>query len=346
VVGLDTCHQVHGEAAIKELIARNEDRHVGQGALISLESDGRVSALVGGTDFASSQFDRATQAMRQPGSAFKLFVYTAAMKIGISPNSIRLDAPISVGDWTPDNADHKFLGPITLRQAFAFSRNTVATRVGLEVGIDAVWKQAHELGIKSPLGRDPSLVLGTSEVTLLELTSAYVPFMNEGRAIEPYAARVALDSSSQVIYRRDPAPEAPVVNDRTVHAMRDMLRAVVTEGTGHNARLRDLWSAGKTGTSQGNRDAWFVGFTDRLTTGIWFGNDDNSQMTSVSGANMPADAWRKFNEATIAPPVPGLLGDRPRLVAENAVSPSADRKPPERRLQMAMRISPAHRRKH
>ena len=339
VVGLDPWHQVHGQAAIKELIARNEDRHVGQGALVSLESDGRVSALVGGTDFASSQFDRATQAMRQPGSAFKLFVYVASIKMGLNPNSIRSDAPISVGDWTPDNADHKFLGPIPLRQAFAFSRNTVATRLGLEVGIDSISKEAHELGIRSPLGRDPSLVLGTSEVTLLELTSAYVPFMNEGRPIRPYAARIALDSSGQVVYRRDAVPEAPVVNARTVHAMRDMLRAVVTEGTGRNAQLRDRWSAGKTGTSQGNRDAWFIGFTDHVATGIWFGNDDNSQMTSVSGANMPADAWRRFNEAINVPAL-GQHDGRTRLAGEMVVRPSALQKPPERRFQMAMRMNP------
>jgi penicillin-binding protein 1A len=346
VVGLDAWHQVRGEAVIKESIARNEGRHVGQGALISLDGDGRVSALVGGTDFASSQFDRATKARRQPGSAFKLFVYVASINKGLNPGSIRLDAPISVGDWTPDNADHKFLGPITLTKAFAFSRNTVATRLSLEVGLDSILDEAHELGIRSPLGRDPSLVLGTSEVTLLELTSAYVPFMNEGRAIRPYAARIALDSSGEVMYRRDPAPKAPVVNARTVHAMRDMLRAVVTEGTGRNARPRDLWSAGKTGTSQGNRDAWFVGFTDRLTTGIWFGNDDNSQMTGVSGTDMPALAWRKFNEDINAPANSGQIGDRPRLVSEFGASPSARRKPPEPRLQMAMRSSRVHRAKH
>jgi penicillin-binding protein 1A len=328
VVGIDTWHQVRGEATIKELIARNGDRHVGQGALISLASDGRVSALVGGADFASSQFDRATQAMRQPGSAFKLFVYVASIKMGLHPNSIRPDAPISVDGWTPDNADHQFLGPITLTKAFALSRNTVATRLGREVGIDAVWNEAHELGIRSSLGREPSLVLGTSEVTLLELTSAYVPFTNEGRPVQPYAARITLDSVGEVIYRRDETPKPPVVNGGTVHAMRDMLRAVVTDGTGKNARLRDMWSAGKTGTSQGNRDAWFIGFTDRLTTGIWFGNDDNSQMTGVAGSNLPTEAWHNFNEAINAPPVFGI-GARPPAAGEAAVRPGPHRKPPD-----------------
>jgi len=268
------------------------------------------------------------------------------MNKGLTPNSVRLDAPFSVDGWTPDNADHQFRGPITLREAFASSRNTVATRVGLEVGIDSVWKEAHELGIRSLLGHDPSLVLGTFEVTLIELTAAYVPFMNEGRAIQPYAARMALDSSGQVFYRRDAAPQAPVVNPKTLHAMRDMLRAVVTEGTGHNALLRGLWSGGKTGTSQGNRDAWFVGLTDRVTTGIWFGNDDNSQMTNVSGASMPADTWRQFNEAINAPAGFGQPDDPPRLAGATAASPRADRNPPERRVQVATRMGPVHRRKH
>jgi penicillin-binding protein 1A len=341
VVGLNVWHQLQGDAAIKELIARNEDRHVSQGALVALDGDGRVSALVGGGDFAASQFDRATQAKRQPGSAFKLFVYAASIKAGLKPTSIRPDAPISVGDWTPANADHQFLGPITLKKAFALSRNTVATRLGSEVGIDAVSNEAHELGIRSPLARDPSLVLGTSEVTLLELTSAYVPFMNEGRPVRPYAARLALDSSGRVIYRHDPAPKPPVLDSRTVEAMRDMLRAVVTEGTGQNARLRDLWSAGKTGTSQGNRDAWFIGFTDHLTTGIWFGNDDNSQMMGVSGADMPALAWRKFNEAVNAPP-PSGVGTRPPPAGEGAAIPLPLRKPADPRVETAARSNRAH----
>ncbi len=338
VVGLDVWHQFQGDTAIKALIARNEDRHVSQGALVALDGDGQVSALVGGADFAVSQFDRATQAMRQPGSAFKLFVYVASIKAGLKPNSVRPDAPISVGDWTPANADHQFLGPITLMKAFARSRNTVATLLGREVGIDAVSNEAHELGIRSPLGRDPSLVLGTSEVTLLELTSAYVPFMNEGRPVRPYAARIALNSSGRVIYRHDPALKPPVLDKRTVEAMREMLRAVVTEGTGQHARLRDLWSAGKTGTSQGNRDAWFIGFTDHVTTGIWFGNDDNSQMTGVSGADMPALAWRKFNDAINAPPASGV-GARPPPAGEVAALPGANRKPPEPRVQTAARGS-------
>jgi len=305
VVGLDTWRQLHGEAAIRELIARNGGLHVGQGALVSLENDGRVSSLVGGSDYASSQFDRATQARRQPGSAFKPVVYAAAIRAGLDPGTIRLDSPIADGDFRPDNADHKFLGPIPLTTALALSRNTVAVRLGREVGIGSVVEQARELGIRSPLRRDLSLVFGTSEVTLLELTAAYVPFMNDGRVARPYAAVAALDASGRIVYRHDPAPGMRVLNARTVRAMRQMLRAVVTEGTGRRAQLRDRWSAGKTGTSQGNRDAWFVGFTDHLATGIWFGNDDNSQMTGISGAGMPVDAWRMVNEGANAPPAAG-----------------------------------------
>jgi penicillin-binding protein 1A len=274
--------------------------------------------------------------MRQPGSAFKLFVYLAALKKGITPDSIRLDEPFSLDGWTPDNADRKFLGPITLKKAFALSRNTVAAHLASEVGIDAVIKQARELGIKSPLGHDPSLALGTSEVTLLELTSAYTPFMNEGHAVQPHAVLTALDSSGQVIYRRAQVPEAPVVNDKVRRYMRDMLRAVVTDGTGWNAKLRDVWSGGKSGTSQGNRDAWFVGFTDRLTTGVWFGNDDNSEMTNVAGANLPALAWRRFNAATHGLPASDP-GSPPLPPLRPATKVSVDRKQPERAPQMAIR---------
>jgi penicillin-binding protein 1A len=302
VVGLDALSQAQGEATIRDMIARNEDRHVGQGALVAIDSDGRVAALIGGADFGVSQFDRATQAKRQPGSAFKLFVYTAAIAAGLSPTSIRRDEPVSIGGWIPDDSDHKFLGPITLSTAFARSRNTVAVRLGTEIGIDAIANVANELGIRSPLRRDPSLALGTSEVTLLELTAAYVPFMNDGRPVRPYAAQLALNAGGDVIYRRNSAPLRPAVNARTLHAMRGMLRAVMTEGTGRDARLRNRWSAGKTGTTQGDRDAWFIGLTDRLTTGIWFGNDDNSAMAGVWGAGMPAVAWRRFNETIDAQP--------------------------------------------
>jgi penicillin-binding protein 1A len=319
VVGLDAWRQAQGEATIRDLVNRNGDRHVGQGALVAVDSDGRVSALVGGAGFASSQFDHATQAMRQPGSAFKLFVYTAAIQSGLSPDSIRRDEFVSIGGWSPDDSDHKFLGPITLRTAFARSRNTVAALLGAEVGPDAISTIAHELGIKSPLRRERSLALGTSEVTLLDLTSAYVPFMNEGRPVRPYAARMALNGQGGVIYRHDPAPLRPAVDARTLQAMRSMLRAVVTEGTGRQAKLRDRWSAGKTGTTQDNRDAWFIGFTDQVTTGVWFGNDDNSPMTGVSGGSMPALAWRGFNEAMNALPFPDG-GMRPAPVARRRLA--------------------------
>jgi penicillin-binding protein 1A len=297
VVGLDPRHQAQGEAAIRDELAGNADRRVGQGALVAMDGDGRVDALVGGADFAVSQFDRATKARRQPGSAFKLFVYTAAINAGLSPSSIRTDGPVSIHGYAPDNNDHAFLGPIPLMTAFAKSRNTVAVQLGDEVGTDAIANVARELGVTSPLRRDASLALGTSEVTLLELTSAFVPFMGEGRPVQPYAVRMALNGRGEVIYRRHPEPPKPAVNAVTLQAMRDMLRAVVMDGTGQQARLADRWSAGKTGTTQRNRDAWFIGFTDRLTTGIWFGNDDNSPMTDIAGGGMPALAWRRFNEA-------------------------------------------------
>jgi penicillin-binding protein 1A len=315
IVGLDPWHQEHAEATIREGLARAGDRHVGQGALVAIDADGRVDALVGGADFSKSQFDRATQAKRQPGSAFKIFVYTAAINSGLSPDTVRVDEQVSVGGYAPHNVDRRFLGPIPLRTAFAQSRNTVAVRLGQEVGTDAIVNLAHEFGIKSPLGRGPSLALGTSEVTLLELTSAYVPFMNEGRPVRPYAVRMAVSARGEVIWRRHQAPPRPAVSARTLQAMRVMLREVVTDGTGRQARLRDRWSAGKTGTTQDDRDAWFVGFTDCLTTGVWFGNDDDSPMAGVAGAGMPAQAWRRFNEAMTAQP---FMESGVRLVPDGA----------------------------
>jgi penicillin-binding protein 1A len=307
VVGLDPSLQAQGETTIRDELARSADRHVGQGALVAIDGDGRVAALVGGADFAVSQFNRATQARRQPGSAFKLFVYTAAINAGITPGSIWPDRPVSVEGYSPENADRRFLGPITLMTAFTASRNTVAVLLGREVGSDAVVNLAHELGIKSLLRPGASLALGTSEVTLLELTSAYVPFMGDGRPVRPHAARIALNARGEVVWRRDPAPLRPVVNAATLRTMRSMLRAVVTDGTGRQARLHDRWSAGKTGTTQDNRDAWFIGFTDRLTTGVWFGNDDGSPMAGVYGADMPALAWRAFNEAMRPSPESGAV---------------------------------------
>lgn len=302
VIGLDPWLQALGSATIREAIARSSNLHVGQGALVAIDADGRVVALVGGADFATSQFDHATEAKRQPGSAFKLFVYAAAMNAGLGPGSIRLDEPIPKG-YSPDDDDHRFLGPVPLITAFAKSRNTVAVRLFAEVGADAVVSIAHELGIRSSLRRDPTLALGTSEVTLLELTSAYAPFMTDGRPVRPYAVRIALNARGEVVWRRKPARLRPVVSAAAFRSMRTLLRAVVTEGTGREARLRDRWSAGKTGTTQKDRDAWFVGFTDRLTTGVWFGND-SGPMTGVWGGSLPAQAWRAFNEAVTAQPFP------------------------------------------
>jgi penicillin-binding protein 1A len=302
VVGLDPWLQEQGSVTIREQLARNGRRHVGQGALVAIYSDGRVAALVGGADFSVSQFDHATQARRQPGSAFKPIVYAAAFNAGLRPDTIRLDGPVTLNGYAPRNSDRRFFGPIPLTTAFAQSRNTVAVQLCNEIGPGAIATLAYELGIRSQLRPDTTLALGTSEVTLLELTAAYVPFMNDGRSVRPYAARMALNARGEVIFRRDPAPRRPVLSAVTREAMRGMLHMAVTDGTGRQAQLRDRWSAGKTGTTQDNRDAWFVGFTDTMATGVWFGNDDNTPMTDVWGAGLPALAWRAFNVAANAPP--------------------------------------------
>jgi penicillin-binding protein 1A len=307
---LDARVQRAAEAALGDILAREGDRaDAGQAALVALTPGGAVRAMVGGRDYAESQFNRATAALRQPGSAFKSFVYLAALDRGARPDDRVSDAPVAIGEWRPRNYEGEAgRGEITLRDAFARSVNTAAIRVAQRDGIDATLAAARRAGVLSPLRREFATALGASEVTLLELTGAYAPFANGGMAVTPHAIVEISDRSGRVLYRRSGSGGVAIMSPATLGAMNDLLRAVIERGTGRAAAL-DRPMGGKTGTSQDYRDAWFVGFTADLVAGVWFGNDDSSPMNRVAGGGLPARAWRSFMiEATRGQPVRPIPG--------------------------------------
>ncbi len=271
-------------------------RNIEQGALVSLDGTGAIRALVGGREYATSQFNRATDAKRQPGSAFKPFVFLASLEAGRTPQSIRNDAPVRIGKWTPVNYDRKYRGEVTLTTALAKSLNTVAAQLVMETGPAEVVKLAHRLGIKSKITNNASIALGTSETTLLEITSAYAPFANGGYRAEPFLIKRITDSNGKVLYQRQSIPANRVIGERELGMMNKMLQTTLESGTGRNARLKKWPAAGKTGTSQNFRDGWFIGYTTNLTTGIWFGNDDGSPTSKLTGGGLPARTWKKYME--------------------------------------------------
>lgn len=282
------------------VIARRLDKdgarkNVSQAALIALAPDGAIKAMVGGRDYEASQFNRATQAKRQAGSAFKLFVYLAALQKGYTPQSIVVDEPTQIGDWEPQNASGRFRGRMPLRTAFAQSSNSVAAQLGSEIGIPNVIALAKKLGVKSELPSVPSLALGSAEVTLLEMTRAYAVVATGKESLEPYAVRSIQTDSQKPLFNYvapGPIPASALGESRAM--MLELLQAVVREGTGKSASLQQAPVGGKTGTTQEYRDAWFIGFTQELTVGIWLGNDDNSPMEKVTGGGLPAEIFQDF----------------------------------------------------
>jgi penicillin-binding protein 1A len=263
-----------------------------QVALVAMSPDGRVRAMLGGRGYAASQFNRATQAERQPGSAFKLFVYLAALEAGLRPEDRISAAPIQVDGWAPRNLDDGYPTSISLLDSFAGSVNTAAVRLGEEVGRHRVIRLAERLGITSPLHDEPSLALGSSEVRLIELTAAYASVANGGYLVWPEGVEAIAGTDGDVLYRRRPVDE-PVLEPGVVRAMTAMLETTLDRGTGRGASLR-RFVAGKTGTSSDSRDAWFVGFTDALVVGVWVGNDDGRPMAHVTGGGLPARVFREF----------------------------------------------------
>jgi penicillin-binding protein 1A len=285
------------KALIDELALKGEKLGVGQGAMVAMSPDGAVRAMVGGRNYAESQFNRAVAAKRQPGSAFKPFVYLAALERGLTPDTLRDDRPIDLKGWRPENYSREYFGPVTLTRALAHSLNTVAVRLTLEVGPKAVVRTAHRLGIASPLNPNASIALGTSEVSLVELVSAFAPFANGGTAITPYVVERVRALDGKTIYRRESQNLGRIVDQRHVGMMNAMLRETLVSGTAHKADFAGWPAAGKTGTSQDFRDAWFIGYTAHLVTGVWLGNDDNSPTRKTTGGGLPVEMWSRFMKA-------------------------------------------------
>ncbi|HEY2446982.1 MAG TPA: PBP1A family penicillin-binding protein [Rhizomicrobium sp.] len=274
------------------LNARGRRAHASEGAIVLMKPDGAVSALIGGRDYDSSVFNRATQAKRQPGSAFKPFVYLAALENGFTPWDEREDAPVDINGWTPTNYGGRSYGTVTLASALAHSINTVTAGLAQEVGITNVVDAAHRCGIASPLAPNASLALGTSVVTPLELTSAYAVFASGGVRASPYLVTEIEDRAHRNLYERKAKEPDRIIASHVDRDLTGMLYGVVVEGTGRAAALPGREAAGKTGTTQDYRDAWFVGFTPDYVAGVWVGNDDNSPMRNVTGATLPAAIWR------------------------------------------------------
>lgn len=305
---IDPVLQNDAEQALRKRLTENGKKlKVSQGAVVMLDSRGAVKALVGGRSYKGSQYNRATKAHRQPGSAFKPFVYLAAIENGYRPETEAIDEPVRIGNYQPENYRQKYLGRVTLETAFAQSLNTVAVKLANEVGTDRVADVAQRLGISSPLGRDASLALGTSEVTLLELTSAFAPFANGGEAIAPHVVTRISTRDGDVLYERVNSGLGKVVTDYDLGAMNVLFRAVVRQGTAKKAQFGGFDIGGKTGTSQNYRDAWFVGFTPYYVTGVWLGNDDNAPTKNVTGGSLPAIIWRDVMEPAHAGLEPAIL---------------------------------------
>ena len=289
------------------LAAEGAAKKVEEAALVSMTPDGAVRAMVGGRDYGESQFNRATQAMRQPGSSFKPIIYLAAILSGLQPMDIYDDAPIKIGKWSPENYDQKYRGPISARTALAESVNTVAVRVMQKTGLGKVIETARALGITSDLEENLSLALGTNSVTPLEMTGVYAALATGGRAVTPYGIKEVRSREGKVLYSREDVTLPATVNPQAVATLVDMMTDVVKYGTGTRAAL-DRPVAGKTGTSSDYRDAWFLGFTGNYITGVWFGNDDNKPMKKVTGGNLPAALWHDFMvEAEAGKPALPLL---------------------------------------
>lgn len=319
VTTLDTRLQAIAESELTKILEEQGAEHkVGQAALVSMTPDGAVRAMVGGRDYGGSQFNRATQSLRQPGSAFKAFVFLAAFENGMLPDDDMFDGPIKIGNWQPRNYQDDYRGDVSLREAFARSLNSVAVQLSERIGRKHVVEAARRLGITSELTTGPSIALGSSGVSLLELTGAYATFDNLGNGVWPRGIEQIRDRDGVLLYQREGSGPGQVVEPQPVVEMLDVMTSVVQHGTGRVASKIGRPAAGKTGTGQDSRDAWFIGFTAELVTGVWMGNDDNSPMAKVTGGSLPTQLWRNFTIGALeGQPVRAL--PRPEITDQIAV---------------------------
>lgn len=304
------------------LNGEGKERGANEGALVAIDHDGAVRAMVGGSDYAKTQYNRAVQARRQPGSAFKLFTYLAALESGLKPTDRYIDEKVTVGDWSPKNYNGQFNGEMSAGEAFARSINTVAVQINEETGRDRVASMAKRLGISTNVSPVPSLPLGTEEVKLIDLASTYAAIANGGHLAPAYSIVEITSLEGEVLYRRTPKPPIAALAYPTVKSMTEMLTSVVRWGSGRNASI-DRPAAGKSGTTQDNRDAVFAGFTSDMTAAVWVGNDDNSPMKAVTGGGLPARIWADFMlEAHVGQSVRPLLADAGIYSAAAETQPS------------------------
>jgi penicillin-binding protein 1A len=335
---LDTNLQRHAEQTLEDMLRQHGRQYkAGQGAMVVMDVDGAVRAIVGGRDYGQSQFNRATDALRQPGSSFKPFVYAAAMTTNakLRPNSVVVDQPICLGNWCPQNYGRSFSGSMPLVSALARSINSIPVRMSLEIGKGnakagraVIIDTAKRMGLVHPLSDSSSLPIGAAEVTVMDMTAAYAVFANGGRRADPYATWEVRNSSGEIIYRHDRAVQPKqVLETRVVHDMNFMLNKVVEEGTGKRAILEGVKAAGKTGTTNAYRDAWFVGYTGNLAAAVWYGNDDHSTMNDMTGGTLPAMTWKEVmavaHQNLEIRPIPGLEPESAARVASSK-SPAAD----------------------
>ncbi len=321
---IDARLQLKAQASLRQILdEQGGEVDASEGAVVVLDPQGAVKALVGGRSYSSSPFDRALKAERQPGSAFKPFVYLAALESGYTPDSRAYDGPTTVAGWSPRNHTGTYQGEVSLRYAMAQSLNTVAARLGAEVGGWRVVRTARRLGIHSKLHSNPSIALGTAEVNLLELTSAYAPFANGGQGVMPHIIQRVRNGDGKVLYERQRSTTGQVVALPYVAEMNDMLNTTILHGTGRRAAIPGQIAAGKTGTTQNFRDAWFIGYTAYYVGGVWIGNDDGAPMRKVTGGMLPAMVWHDIMlsahenkpplplPGTRAPGVEGVAGRLP-----------------------------------
>ena len=309
---------------------------VSQGAVVLMTPDGAIRALVGGRNYATSQFNRATQGMRQPGSSFKAFLYLAAMEDGYTENDMIEDSPITTGKYRPENYTHKYEGPVTLRHAFAKSSNVAAVRLIEKVGVKRVVSVARRLGITSDLQANASLALGTSEVPLVEMTAAYASFANGGKGVFAFGYPEVDGVRGDVLYQREGGGAGEVIQPGPLKQMTDLMVAVVQEGSGKGAAL-DRPSAGKTGTTQDYRDAWFIGFTADYVMGVWLGNDDDTPLNKITGGTLPVQLWHNImvaaEQGLPVRPLPGQVApesaETPVAADEQGGKPAGEREEKE-----------------
>ena len=282
------------DTGLQKRVASSLSSNIGeyQGAIVAVSKDGAIVSMVGGDDYVESQFNRVL-ALRQPGSAFKPVVYLVALENGMTPESYVNDSPFAIGDYNPKNYDEKYYGGINLATAFAKSVNSVPLKLTKEYGIDSVLKMAARLGVGNNLKREYSTVLGASEMSLLDLTTIYSVIWNDGKSVRPYSITKITDAGGRVVYSRNPSDEIQILQPQTVEYMKELLYEVVTKGTGKRAYTKDVFG-GKTGTSNDNRDAWFIGATPNYVMGVWVGRDDNKPMSSkITGGTLPATIFHE-----------------------------------------------------